>query len=201
MELCTTARVHCFDGLCGELIYLVLKPNRDEIAYIVVQEPDPPQLERMVPIELIARATSEDIFLDFSRQYLHYLSPFRQAMFVAEENPAAARMGWEGGGRLSFSDSRFIPEDSHDDMAEGVAIHRRAVARTQDGLEVALANFIVDRDTGRLTHLGLRTVTGSHEHRYLIPISEVGYFSEGEIGLKLTQRQMERLPRALATAG
>jgi hypothetical protein len=200
MELCTTARVHCFDGLCGELIYLVLKPNRDEIAYIVVQEPDPPQLERMVPIELIARATSQDIFLDFSKQYLHYLSPFRQAMFVAEETPVAAPTGWEGGSGLPFSNSRFIPEGSHDDRAEGIAIHRRAVARTKDGLELALASLIVNRDTGRLTHLGLRAVMRSREHRYLIPISEVDYFSEAEIGLKLTQRQMERLPRALASA-
>jgi hypothetical protein len=200
MELCTQAKVHCLDGLCGDLIYVVLKPNRDEVAYIVVQEPDPPQLERMIPIELITKATSNDIYLDFSKEYLHYLSPFRQAMFVAEEMPVGFSIGWPGNGRFAPPESRFVPENSTCALAEGTAIHKRARVATRDGEDVDLAKFIVDRPSARLTHLGLRHVKGLKERQYLIPFSEVAYCSETEIGLKLTRHQLELLPQAVLSA-
>lgn len=199
MELCTQARVHCFDGLCGDLVYVVLKPNREEVAYIVVQEPDPPQLERMIPTELIAKATITDIYLDFSKQYLPYLSPFRQTMFVAEERPLALPVGWSGNGGGALWESHFIHENSDGAMAEGIAIHKRAKARTMDGARVDVAKFIIDRDSGRLTHLGLRSVEHMNERQFLVPYSEVDYCSETEIGLRLTRRQLERLPPAFSS--
>ena len=63
MEIPINAKVFCDEEVCGRSTFIVLDPVKEEVTHFVVEETTLPNIERLVPIELIEKSSHLRIFL------------------------------------------------------------------------------------------------------------------------------------------
>jgi len=70
MDIPINAQVLCSDGPCGTSSYIILNPTNERVTHLVVKENRDPYRERLVPVDLIAGSTANEIRLGCSREEL-----------------------------------------------------------------------------------------------------------------------------------
>ncbi|MEW5961654.1 MAG: hypothetical protein AB1801_28385, partial [Chloroflexota bacterium] len=55
--------VHCTDGHCGRSTHIIINPVTEQVSHFVVKEKQPPSVERLVSVKLVANTAAEVIFL------------------------------------------------------------------------------------------------------------------------------------------
>ncbi len=72
MDISFSAAVHCLDGLVGHPITTVTNPTTKAVTHLVVAEDTAPYAKRLVPIEMIKKATPHLITLNCTKEgFLH----------------------------------------------------------------------------------------------------------------------------------
>ena len=54
MEIPLNAQVECTDGVCGRSVYVLIDPLLDEVTSLVVKETSSPNMEYIVPVDVIS---------------------------------------------------------------------------------------------------------------------------------------------------
>ncbi len=87
MKIPLDARVQCTDDLGGTAVMMIINPINRKMTHVVVEERRPPNIERLVPIQFIARAAHDQIHLNCSRQELGQLTPLIESEFMWAKIP------------------------------------------------------------------------------------------------------------------
>ena len=195
MDIPIDADVHCTDGHGGSSTYVVLHPVTHRVTHIVVKQDGFPNLERMVPIEMVAETSPDQIRLNCSRQELDGFESFVETEFLAGEFPYAAYELDEF--RLwpyVLPDDESVPVE-HERVPPGeLAVHRGSHVRATDGDVGRVDEFLVDRETVHITHLVLREGHLWGQKDVLIPVSEIGQIDEDRVYLTLSKEEIASLP-------
>lgn len=75
-----------------------------------------------------------------------------------------------------------------------LAVRRGARVEATDGRVGWVDEFVVDPDSGHITHLTMRKGHLWGDEEVSIPVSEIGRIAEDVVYLKLGKRQIEALP-------
>ena len=54
MGIPLNAQVECTDGVCGRSVYVLIDPLLDEVTSLVVKETSSPNMEYIVPVDVIS---------------------------------------------------------------------------------------------------------------------------------------------------
>lgn len=195
MKLPLNVDVHCVDGRCGRSTYIIYNPAAETVTHVVVQESKSPYTERMVPVSWVKETTPELILLDRSRAEVSALESFNQTDFVQRDVPHYAAdpqltLLWPyrvPAAKVVADTRRQIPPGE-------LAVRRGAKVRAIDGRVGQVDEFVVDPDSGLITHLVLREGLLWDRRHVDIPVAEIDRIEENVVYLKLDKKGVEALP-------
>ncbi len=195
MDIPIDADVQCTDGVGGRSTHVVLNPITRRVTHVVVKEDSFPRLERLVPVEMVAETSPDQIRLTCSQQELHRLEAFIETEFLPGEFPYTTyglnefRL-WP----YVLPDDEVVPLE-HERVSPGeLAVRRGSHVRATDGDVGQVDEFLVDRETEHITHLVLREGHLWGQKDVLVPVSEIGQVDEDRVYLTLSKEEVASLP-------
>jgi sporulation protein YlmC with PRC-barrel domain len=195
MEVPLNVEVHCTDGRCGRSTHIVLNPATEQITHIVVREKQPSRIERLVPAVLISQTAAEVIVLDCTLEEFSALEPFNQTEFVYGDLPHHATdpsltLLWP-----YVVPAKRVVGDKIRPIAPGeLAVRRGARVEATDGRVGRVDEFLIDPDSGGITHLCLRETRLRGDRVKCIPVSEIEEIRERVVHLKTDKQTIASLP-------
>jgi sporulation protein YlmC with PRC-barrel domain len=195
MKLPLNVDVHCIDGRCGRSTYIIYNPATETVTHVVVKELKSPQTERLVPVNWIKETTPDLILLGHTCQEVNGLDPFNLTDFVKRDVSHYATDP-----QLTLLWPYRVPSeqvvvDTRRQIPPGqLAVRRGARVRAADGRVGQVDEFMVDPDSGHITHLVLREGLPWDKRHVDIPISAIDRIEENVVHLSLTKKEIEALP-------
>jgi sporulation protein YlmC with PRC-barrel domain len=195
MEFPLNADVHCSDGRCGRSSYIVLNPATEQITHIVVREKQPSRIERLVPVTLVDSTAAEVIVLACTLEEFSNLEPFNQTHFIHGDLPHHATdpsltMLWP----YAVPAKRTVDKKIRPIAPGELAVHRGTRVKATDGRVGRVEEFLVDPDSGYITHLCLRAPRLRGDKVVCVPVSEIDEIKETVVHLSLDKETVASLP-------
>jgi sporulation protein YlmC with PRC-barrel domain len=172
-----------------------MNPVTEQITHIVVREKRPSRVERLVPVILVKETATEAILLDCTLAEFSALEPFNQTDFVYGDLPHHATdpsltVLWP-----YTVPAKRIVDDRIRPIAPGdLAVHRGARVRATDGRVGRVDEFVVDPETGNITHLSLREGTLREGKVTTIPVGDIDHIEEDVVHLNIDKDTVASRP-------
>jgi sporulation protein YlmC with PRC-barrel domain len=198
MDIPIDAAVECTDGPCGRSTYVILNPVTRNVTHLVVKEKDLVHIERLVPVSLVKESTPQTIRLRCSKDELGRLEHFIETHFVPVDRAYIGNMYEAYQGEMMWP--YVIPEDVTVPLEEErvppgeLAVRRGAQVFASDGHVGRVDEFLVEPESGHITHLVLREGHLWGQRDISIPVSAIARIQEGDVVLKLDRASIEALP-------
>ncbi len=190
IEIPMDAEVSSEDGPYGRPICVIVDPIREKVTHLVVEENDFPQTQRLVPINLIHVTASKQIGLECSSDQLKKMDAFVETEFVPSNPELTWMMIWP---YVEPTAGYFTVEHEH--MPDGeIAIRRGAHVHATDGFIGRVDELMIDRNSGKITHLVLREGLFRWKRDISIPVSKIERMDQNTVYLKLSKREVDALP-------
>jgi sporulation protein YlmC with PRC-barrel domain len=202
MDIPLQAKVECTDGVCGHSAYVLINPVIDKVTHLVVKEDSSPNTEHIVPVDFVKETIDDTIQLSCSKAELEKMSPFNQTEFVEEKvlDYAGYRGGISGVGSyfyMPYVTSEItvpVTVESQQIPAGELAVHRGTRVEAKDGYVGHVDEFVVDPESGHITHLVMRQGHLWGQKDVVIPISAMVDTGDDTLFLNIDKHQIESLP-------
>ena len=193
------AKVECTDGPCGESTDVIVNPVNRKVTHFVVRDTKLPDLgDRLVPIDRVEKTSHDLIRLNCTKDELAGMDPFTATRYVERQMPQypSSYYGGEPGIYMEpyVISSELIPVDIERVPRGELAIHRGAGVEASDGWVGRVDEFLVDPDSGEITHLVLREGHLWGKRDLTLPLSAIDRVSDDTVYLKLDKQTIESLP-------
>jgi hypothetical protein len=206
MEIPLQAQVECTDGICGRSEYVLINPVSDQVTNLVVKGDSSPNTEYIVPVDFMVETIADTIRLSCSKAELEKMDPFVDTKFVKEMIPD--RYAKSGGGMYGAGSYYYLPYDIPDKTIYAsveyqqippgeLAVSRGTRVEATDGYVGKIDEFVVNPETGHITHLVMREGHLWGQKEVIVPLSAMspmGKTSEDTVFLNLDKHQIESLP-------
>jgi sporulation protein YlmC with PRC-barrel domain len=195
MEFPLGVEVHCSDGRCGRSSHIILNPATERVTHLVVREKRPSRVERLVPIVLVTETAAEVILLDCTLEEFAALEPFNQTEFVYGDLPHHATdpsltLLWP----YAVPAKRVVDEKIRPIPPGELAVRRGARVQATDGQVGRVEEFVVDPESGYITHLCLREGRLWGDRELYVPVAEIDRIQETVVHLKVDKETVALLP-------
>ena len=187
--------VHCADGLCGRSTHIILNPVTEQVSHIVVKEDQPPGVERLVSVKLVASTAAEVILLSCTKDIFAKLESFNQPNFIYTDVPQHATdpsltLLWP----FVVPVKRIVDDKVRRIPPGELAVRRGARVRATDGWVGRVDEFIVGPISGNITHLVLREGHPWKEKDITIPVDQIEHIKENTVYLKIDKNTIASMP-------
>jgi sporulation protein YlmC with PRC-barrel domain len=186
------AKVFCSDGEAGKTTAVIIDPIKQKITHVVVNHN---YEDLIVPLEKIIKNTPDSITLSCTTTELSQMPSFTEVHYL------------DGGGYYpDYADavwaSPYVTAYPAEDMpiieemlpAGELAIHRGDPVLATDGQVGHVEEFIVDAESGHITHLVLRSGHFWGKHDVTISLKNVEKVEEGLVYLNVNKNTVEKFP-------
>jgi sporulation protein YlmC with PRC-barrel domain len=186
------ASAECADGECGEVTQVVVDPVGRAVTHLVVEPRHRQGLGRLVPLDLV-EAASGDVRLRCTTAEFERLDSAEETQFLPgseefEGYEPSEVLNWPYyGGNLS------TPVTFDTLPAGEVAVRRGDSVHATDGTIGQVQGLVVDRGSGRVSHVLLQEGHLWGRKEVAIPIAAVTGVDDG-IQLNLSKHQVQELP-------
>ena len=190
MDMHLNAHVECSDGRVGRLENIILNPKTERVTYLVVRGNDLQNKERLVPERLVKEASHDTVFLSISKKKFEEMKNFIQEEYIPSNVTLymAEQTGWNMGTPASvFVEHETVP-------AGGLIVHKGAKVFATDGHAGKVDDFLVEKKSGRITHLILLEGHLWGKKDISVPVTQIDRYEDGNIYLKIDKSGVETLP-------
>lgn len=205
MDIPLNVSVVCQDGQAvGRSTYVILDPLSKVVTHVVVQTKGLAGDEYLVPLDRIIETAPDRILLRCEREDLSDLQPFKKVEFVGPGSEAdVAAWDWAayqpdemmmwpyvapGEGALGT----YVPVEQV--PPEEMALRRGTRVQAADGAVGRVDEFLINPETGQISHLVLRQGHLWGQRDVTIPLSAIDRIEEDTVYLSLDKKSIERLP-------
>ncbi len=205
MDVPLNAEVSCSDGTCGRSTVIVVDPRTQQVTHFVVVDDHTAYL---VPIGAIADSSTSHIRLSWSIAELLQAEPFTREVPADEEHIEMMRNAKGGSpvfGPYTKEDAAHMVNALGDATMEEeqlppdeIGIHQNARVEATDGTVGEVAEFIVDAQTNKISHLVLRKGHLWGTRDVWVPVDEIDHIEDDIVYLKLNRRAVDQLPAVRA---
>ena len=203
MEIPLNAPVECTDGVFGRSEYVLINPVIDKVTHMVVKDDTSPNTEYIVPVELIEKTTDEAIHLHCSKSELEKMDPFIKTTYIQEKVPEM-NYGMVGGMR-GMGSYYYLPYVSYPRTIQvavelqqippgEMTVRRGTRVEATDGYVGKVDEFVINPESGQITHLVMREGHLWGRKDVIIPLSAMREPHADTLFLKLDKQQIESLP-------
>lgn len=196
MGIPLNVEVRCNDGVCGRSTYVVVNPVSRLMTHVVVREAWFPHTEYMVPLDLVAESVPHGIRLHCTKSELKAQEPFIDVEYIQGD---LADFDYERSEFVMWPYS--LPEEDVTMPLEiervpphELAVRRGAQVMATDGHVGHVDAFLVDPESGHISHLIMREGHLWGQRDVTIPVSAIARIEEDTVHLKLNKEQIEALP-------
>jgi len=180
------ADVTCQDGPAGRSTAVIVDPKTLQVTHFAVREEDPPQTQRIVPIEQVAETTLDSIRLRCTKAELARMPAFTDVEYCQVEVPTY--VGTDLGSPMLYPEIMTVPVE-HERVPEGeFAVHAGDRVEASDGPVGWVDELVTDPASGQITHLVLRQGHLWGQKDVMLPVSVVRSMAHGTIYLTLDQQ-------------
>jgi sporulation protein YlmC with PRC-barrel domain len=205
MDIPLGVEVLCADGAaCGRSTAIVLNPVTDQVTYFVIQTEGLGKDEYLVPIEAITESTDTSIRLNWDRDDVAGAEPFIKTVFVGEDESAFLAAGMTSSSMMwpyYEADQEYLSamlaagyEHVEQIPPSELAVRRGAQVEAADGQVGTVDEFLIDKDTGHITHLVLRKGHLWGQRDVTISVSQIDRVDANVVHLKLSKEAVAQLP-------
>jgi len=190
MDLHLNAHVECTDGRVGHLENIILNPKTEKVTYLVVRGNDLQNRERLVPEKLVKEATPDTVHLSIDKERFERMKDFIQEEYIPSNIMLymADMAGWNVGTPAGvFVEHETVP-------AGGTIVHKGAKVFATDGHVGKVDDFLVEKKTGRITHLILLEGHLWGKKDISVPVSQIDRYEDGNVYLNIDKSGVENLP-------
>ncbi len=201
MHIRINAEVECTDGPCGRLVSVIVDPKDDEVTHIVVRDRGFPNAQRLVPLKRVKANDGDPVHIDRSSAELASLERFMEIVYVDQADPSVmdkaledstdAHIRWEEarpGQEMLLLGAVDVPVE-HELVPDGeVVLHRGSRVIAIHGRMAKVEGFLIDPQTGKLTHLIMK---GGHlwsRHELLLPAAQIERVEDDKVFLRRHQQ-------------
>ncbi len=196
------AEVICSDGLCGQSTNVLVNPVNEKVTHVVVKTNTLPPVEYIVPITMVGHTDAEHIQLRLTKDELAHLDPFINTEYVEDKEPSyltgqgvGTYMYWPYVIPYVVSDMPVRIPVEHPQIPPGeLAVKRGTRVEGTDGYVGKVDEFMVNPDTGNITHLVMREGHLWGQKDVSIPVSAIKEMRDDTVVLNLSKQQIEVLP-------
>lgn len=197
MDVPVNVEVSCTDGACGKSTKVILNPVTERVTHVVVSEREFPHTEFMVPLELLAETSSSSIRLRCTTAELRELDHFVDLEYLPGQESYMNYgindfMLWPYAGLADPVPPVYL-ENEHVPPGE-LAVGRHARVEASDGHVGQVDEFVLERESGHITHLVLRKGHFWGQKDVTIPVGAIDHIDDEAVHLKLDKRAVEALP-------
>ena len=188
------AKVFCSDGHAGTTTAIIVNPVKREVTHVVVESIR--YLDFLVPLELVVETTPDAVHLTCTIDELHSLdsftethyidnAPYDEAMYSGTQymTPYATQVPDYGG----LVEEEKVPHGE-------LAVHRGTAVHATDGRIGVLEEFVVEPDTGHVTHVVLRKGHLLGKRDVVIPVSAIDHGDYEALYLNVTKKEIRDMP-------
>ena len=197
LDVPVNAKVECIDGPGGRSTYVVVDYMAQQVTHLVVKGNRTPHTEFIVTIKLVEETTPTLIRLGCTRDDLEKMEHFIQHQYIWMTDPTYRYSTGAGSWMLPYA----IPAEKkkivieHENLPPGeLAVKRGAHVEATDGRVGRVDEFLVDPETGHITHLVMREGHLLDQKEVAIPLSEVDRMREETVYLILDKAGVHELP-------
>jgi osmotically-inducible protein OsmY len=196
------APVFALDGRAGHLSKVVIDPNTRRVTHLVIHRGMLLDEDRVVPVELVERATPEGIFLHLTSREVARQPRYREERFISPPP------GWEPPPEYTAADVRFwglpyggvtppiqpVVEHTirHGIPERTIVLERSTEVRTRDEATGEIDHLLVDPLRQELTHLVVR-FEDQPQQPVIVPFEWVEDLGDGYVLLKCTREDLRQL--------
>lgn len=201
MEIPLQAQVECTDGVCGRSVCVLMNPVVEAVTHVVVKDAAT-NVEYMVPIEMVTETIANMIRLRCTKAELEKMEPFIKTEYVQRPAPLYPAYGDQMFGMGPFYYMPYVTPEitvkvpvGHRQIPPGeLAVRRGTRVEATDGYIGKVDEFVVDPQTGHITHLVMREGHLLGQRDVIIPLSALGHSRADTVFLNLDKHQVESLP-------
>ncbi|MBW1783909.1 MAG: PRC-barrel domain-containing protein [Deltaproteobacteria bacterium] len=190
MDIHLNAHVECSDGRVGRLENIILNPKTERVTFLVVRGNDLQNTERIVPERLMKEASRDTVHLSATREQFERMKHFIQEEYIPSNIMLymAENAGWDMGTPAGvFVEHEAIP-------AGGIAIHKGAGVFATDGHVGKVDDLLVEKKSGRITHLVLLEGHLWGKKDISVPVNRIDRYEDGNVYLNIDKSEVEALP-------
>lgn len=179
-ELPLDAKVTCSDGRGGTSVAVTVNFESRVISHLVVEESSGSQ--RLVPLKIMVKSSHDEIWLDCTKDELKEMPLFMVTEFVEraeQESGDWAEEGgeWEDGVDVSsfeMTTEVYGMSVEVERVPEGeVSFHRSVEIEATDGHIGKVEKFIIEPESGQVTHIVLQKGHLWGKKDIMIPLSAI----------------------------
>jgi sporulation protein YlmC with PRC-barrel domain len=195
MDIPIGAEVYCTDGPCGRSTYVIIDPASERVTHVVVKEHGGKEPEWLVPLDLVAETTPDEIQLRCAKERLATLDPFTETEYIETRVPY---LGYMPSDYMMMPyvvpDTLFVPVHHKHIPLHELSVSRGDPVEAKDGHIGRVDEFLVDPTNGQITHLVLREGHLWGQRDVTIPVSEIDHIEQDTVYLKLDKHAVGQLP-------
>jgi sporulation protein YlmC with PRC-barrel domain len=191
MDIPIHAKVWCINVNGGTSTRVIIDPVKDKVTHLVVRENNFPYEERLVSVEHISESSSSLIRLNCTVAELAQMKAFMETEFVpAELQNMSYSMLWP----YASPEYPYMVLEHERVPPNELAIRRGAGVMATDGRVGKVDEFLVEPESGDITHLVLREGHLWGQKDITIPISQVDRIEKNTVYLKVDKQYIDSLP-------
>jgi sporulation protein YlmC with PRC-barrel domain len=188
------ARVICTDGHAGTTTAIIINPVKREVTHVVVESIK--YLDFLVPLAKVTDTTPAEVHLDCTIAELHQMRSFTRTHYVHDDLFDGEM--YQGSQYLAPYATQ-IPEYGRLFEEEKVpigelAVHPGTTVFAKDGRIGELEEFVVEPDTGHVTHIVLRKGHLWGKRDVVIPVSAIDHGDYESLYLNIMKKAIPDLP-------
>jgi sporulation protein YlmC with PRC-barrel domain len=198
MQIPIDVEVQCTDGVAGHTAAIIIDPSTKQVTHVVVRGKGTLLGDYLVPVDMIDQATPHAVYLRWNHEKLAAAERFDRAIVVdAGGVSMEGGMLWPYAGvdSMNFSaptPSAFVQVEQV--PGSEVAVHVGAHVDATDGRVGKVDEFVIDRESGAITHIILRHGHLWNKEEISVPVSAVDHIADDIVYLKLDKNAVEALP-------
>lgn len=188
------AKVQCSDGHGGTVTAVIINPIAGDITHIVVQGES--LADYLVPLALVAENTDNTIHLSCTKADLEALPTFTEKHFMpvnASYDPMLQGGEWFSP-YVASVDTMVVTVDEENVPPGELAIHRGTNVNATDGHVGVLEEFVINSESGHVTHIVLRKGHLWGKHDITIPMSAIDHTEYDTVYLNIDKDAVKALP-------
>ncbi len=191
MDIPINAEVWCIIDPGGTSTRIIIDPVKDQVTHLVVREKNFPNKERLVSVEHIIESNPTLIRLDCTINELNKMQAFVEREFIPTEYPGlSSSMLWP----YAAPEFSYMLLEHERVPPNELSIRRSSDVMATDGRVGKVDEFLVEPESGDITHLVLREGHLWGQKDITIPISQIDKIEKDIVYLKVDKAFIESLP-------
>ncbi|MGB3716535.1 MAG: DUF1269 domain-containing protein [Candidatus Promineifilaceae bacterium] len=197
VEIPISAPVECTDGKVGISTHVIIDPTSRKITHIVVSNEEAIDARNwLVSIDLVSESTHDLIRLSCTKDELASMDPFEDLHYVevSHEEAGYPADAYYLSPFVSPLRTDYVPVAVERIPQGELAVRRGALIEASDGYVGRLGEFLVDPESGEISHLILEEGHMWGKQEITIPLSAIDHSIENTIFLNLDKKEISYLP-------